>query len=114
MTGTSHALQVRQRLEAAGERCAFVDCCHVAEPGCVVGSDWPRFLHYLSLREEISLREEQQRRMMGTKKEDNTRWAQGLCIDVWWAVGFTFSQFRVWGGAALQLLLLGLGGGERR
>lgn len=78
--------EVRQRLEASEQRCAFVDCCHVAEPGCVVGTDWPRFLHYLSLREEIGVREEQELKMMGTKKENNTRCVprtpSSLCQDL--------------------------------
>ena len=37
--------EVRGRLGAGG--CRFTNCLHQGDPGCVVGSDWPRYPHYL-------------------------------------------------------------------
>ncbi|WP_051158487.1 small ribosomal subunit biogenesis GTPase RsgA [Nodosilinea nodulosa] len=42
--------ELRQRL-AAGQ-CQFTDCLHRGDPGCAVGSDWPRYDFYLTLLEE--------------------------------------------------------------
>ncbi|MBC5794992.1 small ribosomal subunit biogenesis GTPase RsgA [Sphaerospermopsis sp. LEGE 00249] len=37
--------EARRRLEAGS--CRFADCLHRDEPGCIVGSDWERYEHYL-------------------------------------------------------------------
>jgi ribosome biogenesis GTPase / thiamine phosphate phosphatase len=37
--------EARKRLEVGN--CRFSDCLHRDEPGCVVGSDWERYEHYL-------------------------------------------------------------------
>ena len=53
--------------------CAFNDCLHVGEPGCVVKGDWERFPFYLQLLDEIKVREEIQLRTLGTKRESDVR-----------------------------------------
>ncbi|XP_078441654.1 minichromosome maintenance (MCM2/3/5) family protein isoform X2 [Wolffia australiana] len=54
-------------------RCAFNDCLHIGEPGCLVGADWERFPYYLQLLDEIKVREEIQLRTLGTKRESDVR-----------------------------------------
>lgn len=42
--------EIRQRL--ALDACQFNDCLHRGDPGCAVGTDWPRYDFYLTLLEE--------------------------------------------------------------
>lgn len=55
-------------------RCAFNDCLHIGEPGCVVKGDWERYPYYLQLLDEIKVREEIQLRTLGTKRESDVRY----------------------------------------
>jgi len=43
--------EVRGRLGAGG--CRFTNCLHQGDPGCVVGSDWPRYPHYLQCLQQV-------------------------------------------------------------
>lgn len=70
--------EVRQMI-SSGEpaRCAFSDCLHLGEPGCVVKGDWERYSYYLQLLDEIKIREEFQLRTLGTKREGDVRYKVG-------------------------------------
>ncbi|KAJ6363644.1 hypothetical protein OIU78_003757 [Salix suchowensis] len=57
--------------------CAFNDCLHVGEPGCIVKGDWERYPLYFQLLDEIRIREEFQLRTFGTKREDDVRYKVG-------------------------------------
>ncbi len=48
--------EVRQRL-AAGGGCRFSNCLHQGDPGCAVGSDWPRYAHYGQCLEQLLAQE---------------------------------------------------------
>lgn len=54
-------------------KCAFNDCLHLGEPGCIVKGDWERYSFYFQLLDEIRIREEFQLRTFGTKKEADVR-----------------------------------------
>ncbi|XP_050206568.1 small ribosomal subunit biogenesis GTPase RsgA 1, mitochondrial [Mercurialis annua] len=70
--------EVRRILSAcAPAKCAFNDCLHLGEPGCVVKSDWERYPFYFQLLDEIRIREEFQLRTYGTKKESDVRYKAG-------------------------------------
>ena len=43
--------EIRQRL-ALGP-CRFRNCRHLMDPGCAMGTDWPRFSHYRQCLEEV-------------------------------------------------------------
>ncbi|KAL9361222.1 hypothetical protein Peur_044007 [Populus x canadensis] len=58
-------------------KCAFNDCLHVGEPGCIVEGDWERYPLYFQLLDEIRIREEFQLRTFGTKREDDVRYKVG-------------------------------------
>ena len=47
--------EVRGRLGAGG--CRFTNCLHQGDPGCAVGSDWPRYPHYLQCLEQVLAQE---------------------------------------------------------
>jgi len=47
--------EVRGRLGAGG--CRFTNCLHQGDPGCAVGSDWPRYLHYLQCLDQVLAQE---------------------------------------------------------
>ena len=47
--------EVRGRLGAGG--CRFTNCLHQGDPGCVVGSDWPRYPHYLQCLQQVLAQE---------------------------------------------------------
>jgi len=47
--------EVRGRLGAGG--CRFTNCLHQGDPGCAVGSDWPRHLHYLQCLDQVLAQE---------------------------------------------------------
>jgi ribosome biogenesis GTPase len=47
--------EVRGRLDAGG--CRFTNCLHQGDPGCAVGSDWPRYPHYLQCLEQVLAQE---------------------------------------------------------
>ncbi|KAL8043743.1 hypothetical protein ABFX02_08G005300 [Erythranthe guttata] len=64
--------EIRKKLEENGP-CAFSDCLHHGEQGCVVGGDWERYPFYLQLLDEIKIREESQLRNVGTKRESDVR-----------------------------------------
>ncbi|CAA6664065.1 unnamed protein product [Spirodela intermedia] len=67
--------EIRQMLSASEPSgCAFNDCLHVGEPGCVVKGDWERYPYYLQLLDEIKIREEIQLRTLGTKRESDVRY----------------------------------------
>uniref|UniRef100_A0A1J3EIC1 Putative ribosome biogenesis GTPase RsgA n=1 Tax=Noccaea caerulescens TaxID=107243 RepID=A0A1J3EIC1_NOCCA len=67
--------EIRKMIEE--EKCGFKDCMHIGEPGCVVKGDWERYPYYLQLLDEISIREEYQRRTFGTKRESDVRYKVG-------------------------------------
>ena len=47
--------EVRGRLGAGG--CRFTNCLHQGDPGCAVGSDWPRYPHYLQCLDQVLAQE---------------------------------------------------------
>ncbi|KAG6490659.1 small ribosomal subunit biogenesis GTPase RsgA 1, mitochondrial-like [Zingiber officinale] len=55
-------------------KCAFSDCLHLGEPGCIIKADWERYPYYLQLLDEIRIREEFQLRTIGTKREGEVRY----------------------------------------
>lgn len=57
-------------------KCAFNDCLHLGEPGCVVKGDWERYQYYFQLLDEIRIREEFQLRTFGTKREGDVRYVK--------------------------------------
>ncbi|CAK7340340.1 unnamed protein product [Dovyalis caffra] len=66
--------EIRQMLiDNEPAKCAFNDCLHVGEPGCIVKGDWERYPLYFQLLDEIRIREEFQLRTFGTKREDDVR-----------------------------------------
>ncbi|XP_057530895.1 small ribosomal subunit biogenesis GTPase RsgA 1, mitochondrial isoform X1 [Amaranthus tricolor] len=65
--------EIQKMLQENPNGCAFNNCLHIGEPGCVVTGDWERYPYYFQLLDEIKIREEFQLRMMGTKKEDDVR-----------------------------------------
>ncbi|KAL5539656.1 hypothetical protein UlMin_044342 [Ulmus minor] len=70
--------EVRKMMAASeGAECAFNDCLHVGEPGCIVRGDWERYQYYFQLLDEIRIREEFQLRTFGTKKEGDVRFKVG-------------------------------------
>ncbi|KAJ4814773.1 hypothetical protein LUZ62_027339 [Rhynchospora pubera] len=70
--------EIRQMMkESEPVRCAFNDCLHLGEPGCVVKGDWERYPYYLQLLDEIKIREEFQLRTFGTKREGEVRYKTG-------------------------------------
>ncbi|KAL2903640.1 Small ribosomal subunit biogenesis GTPase RsgA 1 mitochondrial [Bienertia sinuspersici] len=75
---TKHTLaqafpEIQKRLDNEPKGCAFNNCLHVGEPGCVVTGDWERYPYYFQLLDEIRIREEFQLRTMGTKRESDVR-----------------------------------------
>lgn len=46
--------ELRTRLEATG--CRFRNCRHTGDPGCAMGTDWPRFPLYLACLEEVDVK----------------------------------------------------------
>lgn len=69
------SLQIQRILnDSAAAKCAFSDCLHLGEKGCVVGTDWERYPYYFQLLDEIRIREEFQLRTFGTKKEGDVRY----------------------------------------
>ncbi|KAK9099318.1 hypothetical protein Syun_026363 [Stephania yunnanensis] len=70
--------EIRKMLsESDPSKCAFNDCMHLGEPGCVVKADWERYPYYLQLFDEIKIREEFQLRTIGTKREGDVRYKVG-------------------------------------
>lgn len=47
--------EVRGRLGAGG--CRFTNCLHQGDPGCAVGSNWPRYPHYLQCLQQVLAQE---------------------------------------------------------
>lgn len=73
-----HFPEVRKILkDSEPAKCAFNDCLHLGEPGCVVKGDWERYPYYLQLLDEIKIREEFQLRTIGTKREGDVRYKVG-------------------------------------
>ncbi|KAJ8475811.1 hypothetical protein OPV22_019538 [Ensete ventricosum] len=67
--------EIRQMLSASEPlKCAFNDCLHLGEPGCIVKADWERYPYYLQLLDEIRIRGEFQLRTIGTKRESDVRY----------------------------------------
>uniref|UniRef100_A0A803M6Q3 Uncharacterized protein n=1 Tax=Chenopodium quinoa TaxID=63459 RepID=A0A803M6Q3_CHEQI len=79
MKVTKHTLaqafpEIQKKLEENKPNgCAFNNCLHVGEPGCVVTGDWERYPYYFQLLDEIKVREEFQLRTLGTKREGDVR-----------------------------------------
>lgn len=70
--------EVRKILsESAPLKCAFSNCLHLGEPGCLVKEDWERYPYYFQLLDEIKIREEFQLRTLGTKREGDVRYKMG-------------------------------------
>lgn len=68
-------VQVRKILsESAPLKCAFSNCLHLGEPGCLVRENWERYPFYFQLLDEIKIREEFQLRTLGTKREGDVRY----------------------------------------
>lgn len=70
--------EIQKKLKAhEAAKCAFNDCLHVGEPGCIVKGDWERYPYYFQLLDEIRIREEFELRMFGTKREGDVRYKMG-------------------------------------
>ncbi|XP_071716316.1 small ribosomal subunit biogenesis GTPase RsgA 1, mitochondrial-like [Rutidosis leptorrhynchoides] len=70
--------EVRKILSASEPlKCAFSNCLHLGEPGCVIKTDWERHPYYFQLLDEIKIREEFQLRTLGTKREADVRYKSG-------------------------------------
>ncbi|XP_023753755.1 small ribosomal subunit biogenesis GTPase RsgA 1, mitochondrial [Lactuca sativa] len=70
--------EVRKILsESAPLKCAFSNCLHLGEPGCLVRENWERYPFYFQLLDEIKIREEFQLRTLGTKREGDVRYKMG-------------------------------------
>lgn len=69
--------EIRKKLSESQTKCAFSDCLHLGEPGCIIGGDWERYSYYLQLLDEIRIREEFQLRTFGTKRESDVRYKVG-------------------------------------
>lgn len=75
----SRSYQVRKILSYSKPlKCAFSNCLHLGEPGCLVKTDWERHAYYFQLLDEIKIREEFQLRTLGTKREGDVRYAHSL------------------------------------
>lgn len=69
-----HFPEIRKMLnDGEPSKCAFNNCLHLGEPGCLVKGDWERYPYYLQLLDEIKIREEFQLRTIGTKREGDVR-----------------------------------------
>ena len=66
-----HFPEIRSALEG-DNRCAFSNCQHISEPGCVVRGDWERYELYKGLHEELGAWEEE-----GAKRATNKRTREG-------------------------------------
>ncbi|KAI7754004.1 hypothetical protein M8C21_026266 [Ambrosia artemisiifolia] len=64
-------------LDSQPLKCAFSNCLHLGEPGCLVKPDWERYQYYFQLLDEIKIREEFQLRTLGTKREGDVRFKMG-------------------------------------
>ncbi|KAJ9554509.1 hypothetical protein OSB04_018554 [Centaurea solstitialis] len=70
--------EVRKILsDSEPSRCAFSNCLHLGEPGCLVKEEWERYPYYFQLLDEIKIREEFQLRTLGTKREGDVRYKMG-------------------------------------
>ncbi|XP_031400785.1 small ribosomal subunit biogenesis GTPase RsgA 1, mitochondrial-like [Punica granatum] len=71
--------EFRRVLKASDSaNCAFSNCLHVGEPGCVLdGNMFERYPYYFQLLDEIKIREEFQFRTFGTKREGDVRYKVG-------------------------------------
>ncbi|XVE74792.1 hypothetical protein DITRI_Ditri12bG0046700 [Diplodiscus trichospermus] len=70
--------EIRKMLkDSEPAKCAFNDCLHLGEPGCIVKGDWERYPYYFQLLDEIRIREEFQLRTFGTKREGDVRYKVG-------------------------------------
>ncbi|KAL8218852.1 hypothetical protein R6Q57_022225 [Mikania cordata] len=58
-------------------KCAFSNCLHIGEPGCLVKMEWERYPYYFQLLDEIKIREVFQLRTLGTKREGDVRFKMG-------------------------------------
>lgn len=65
--------EIQKMLKESETKCAFNDCLHIGEAGCVVRGDWERYPFYFQLLDEIRIREEFQLRTWGTKRESDVR-----------------------------------------
>lgn len=75
-------IQIRKMLSAnESGKCAFNNCLHLGEPGCIVKGDWERYSFYFQLLDEIRIREEFQLRTFGTKREGDVRYDE-QCVFV--------------------------------
>jgi len=71
--------EIRNMLESnseAHDRCAFANCRHISEPGCIVkASDWERYPLYVEIFKELEALEEIQAKRAASKRrrEGNVR-----------------------------------------
>ncbi|CAN4124116.1 unnamed protein product [Withania somnifera] len=69
-----HFPEIRKMLiDSEPAKCAFNNCLHLGELGCLIKGDWERYPYYLQLLDEIKIREEFQLRTIGTKREGDVR-----------------------------------------
>ncbi|CAM8884074.1 unnamed protein product [Rhodiola kirilowii] len=70
--------EIRKMIDTSQSgKCAFSNCLHLGELGCVVDPNWERYPFYLQLLDEIRIREEFQLRTFGTKHEGDVRYKMG-------------------------------------
>jgi len=63
--------EIRKALEKS--RCAFSNCQHISEPGCVVKGDWERYELYTTLHAELQgLDEENMKRAVEKRQREGT------------------------------------------
>jgi len=63
--------EIRQRL--AHGPCRFRNCRHLEDPGCAMGTDWPRFSHYRQCLEEVEAIASVPSRVATTSRRRTTR-----------------------------------------
>jgi ribosome biogenesis GTPase len=51
--------EIVQRLQEGGGKCAFKNCAHIHEPGCLVRGEWERYPMYVDMYDQVKLQESQ-------------------------------------------------------
>lgn len=70
--------EIRRALQDPEHRCAFDNCTHRLDSGCVVGTEWERYEHYQQLWEEVEALETRHRRTFAKlEREGNVRYKSG-------------------------------------
>ncbi len=77
-THTMHTLHFQIFKE---QRCAFGNCRHLDEPGCVIRGDWERYEYYVSLRAELQERFDLEKKRAASKKrrQGTVRYVGRVC-----------------------------------